>query len=299
MAATGHGHSKWGAEDQIGAANLLTQERRLAALGGVREGRVYDLSHDIFMGSPHMPPNQTPFLMSIWASWRHSIKRRRARGEINDAGTNLERIEMNVHVGTHIDALGHFSKGDMLYNGNCAADVVTDWGLTKLGIEHAPPMITRGVLLDVAELDGGGHLQPGRAITPFELQCAAENAGLVVSPGDIVLIRTGWGRYYGTDNARYVSGEPGIDRPAARWLAEQGAVAIGADNMAVEVLPNPEKTLAMPVHQFTLAEAGVYLIENVFLEELARDRVFSFCLMLLATRFRGATGSPVRPVALV
>ncbi len=113
------------------------------------------------MGAPYMPPNQTPFLMSIFGSWRDTIKRRRKMGALNDAGTNLERIEMTAHVGTHIDALGHFSKGDMLYNGNRAADVVTDWGLDRLGIEHAPPMITRAVLFDV----GGARISlPARPL---------------------------------------------------------------------------------------------------------------------------------------
>lgn len=294
-----HSHAQWGPSDQIGAGNLLTPERRLAAFGSVRQGRVYDLSHAIAMGAPYMAPNQTPFLMSIWASWKDSIKRRRGMGARNDAGTNLERIEMTTHVGTHIDALGHFSKGDMLYNGNCAADVVTDWGLTRLGIENAPPMITRGVLFDVAGLDGGAHLAPGRAITPDELKRAAEAGGFAVQPGDIALICTGWGRHFGVDNAKYLHGEPGIDVAGARWLVDQGVVAIGADNMAVEVLPNPDGGLMMPVHQFVLAECGVYLIENLMLEELAADRVSTACFILLATKFKGATGAPVRPVAIV
>lgn len=294
-----HSHAQWGPSDQIGAGNLLTPERRLAAFGSVRQGRVYDLSHEIAMGAPYMAPNQTPFLMSIWASWKDSIKRRRGMGARNDAGTNLERIEMTTHVGTHIDALGHFSKGDMLYNGNSAADVVTDWGLTRLGIENAPPMITRGVLFDVAGLDGGAHLAPGRAITPDELKRAAEAGGFAVQPGDIALIRTGWGRHFGVDNTKYLHGEPGIDVAGARWLVDQGVVAIGADNMAVEVLPNPDGGLMMPVHQFVLAECGVYLIENLMLEELAADRVSAACFILLATKFKGATGAPVRPVAIV
>jgi kynurenine formamidase len=299
MSATVHDHSNWGPTDQIGAGNLLTVERRLAALGSVREGRVYDVSHEISMGAPFLVPNQTPFLLSMWATWRDSIKRRRLTGATNDAGANVERIEMTAHVGTHIDALGHFSKGDRLYNGLSAADVVTDRGLSKLGIEHAPPMITRGILLDVAGLDGGAHLNPGRVVTPDDLAAAADAAKLTIAQGDIVLIRTGWGRYFGADNARYLAGEPGIDAPAARWLTRQGVVAIGCDNMAVEVLPNPDRGLSMPVHQHALAEAGVYLIENLALDELARDRVTQFCFILLATKFRGATGSPTRPIAMI
>jgi kynurenine formamidase len=294
-----HDHAQWGPADQIGAANLLTVEKRLAALASVKQGRIFDVSHEIYMGAPFMAPNQTPFLMSIFGSWRHTIARRRKMGATNDAGTNLERIEMTTHVGTHIDALGHFSKGDMLYNGNKAADVVTDWGLDRLGIEHAPPMITRGVLFDVAGATGGAHMQPGQTVTVEHLERAAEAGGFAVEPGDIALIRTGWGRYFGTDNARYLEGEPGIDVPAAKWLIDQGIVAIGADNMAVEVLPNPDKALMMPVHQYALAECGVYLIENLALEELAAERIYGACFILLATKIRGATGAPVRPIMMV
>ena len=293
------GHSKWGPADEVGAGNLLTAEKRLAALRSVRQGRVYDLSHEIHMGAPFMAPNQTPYLMSIWASWKDSIKRRRGMGMRNDAGTNLERIEMTTHVGTHIDALGHFSSGDMLFNGFCAPDVVTDWGLEKLGIENVPPIITRGLVFDVAGLDGGAHLNPGRVVTPDDLARTALAGGFKVEPGDVALIRTGWGRYFAVDNARYLTGEPGIDVPGARWLIDQGIAAIGTDNMAVEVLPNPDHGLALPVHQYSLSHCGVYLIENLALEELARDRVSTVCFVLLATKFTGATGAPVRPVGMI
>ena len=299
MSGLVHNHSKWGPADQVGAGNLLTVEKRLAALALVKHGRVYDVSHEIHMGAPYMAPNQTPYLMSIWASWKDSIKRRRGMGMRNDAGTNLERIEMTTHVGTHIDALGHFSSGDMLFNGFCAPDVVTDWGLEKLGIENVPPIITRGLVFDVAGLDGGAHLPPGRVVTPDDLARCAQAGGFKVEPGDVALIRTGWGRYFATDNAKYLTGEPGIDVPGAKWLIDQGIAAIGTDNMAVEVLPNPDRGLALPVHQYALSQCGVYLIENLALEELARDRVATACFILLATKFKGATGSPVRPVAMV
>ena len=299
MSNRAHDHSRWGPDDQLGAGNLLSPECRLAALRSIREGRVYDLSHEISTKAPFMAPNQTPFLMSIWASWRDSIKRRRGIGATNDAGSNVERAEMTMHVGTHIDALGHFSIGEHLYNGLSAAEVVTDWGLDRLGIEHVPPMISRGVMLDVSGLDGAAFLNPGRVVSPDDLARAADSAGLAIEAGDIVLVRTGWGRFFGVDNTRYLEGEAGIDVPAARWLTRRDVVAIGCDNMAVEVLPNPDRAMMMPVHQHVLAEAGVHLIENLVLDELARDRVASFCFILLATKFKGATGCPVRPIALV
>lgn len=294
-----HDHSQWGPTDQVGAGNLWTPETRLSALGLVKRGLAYDVSHEIAMGAPYMAPNQTPYLMSIWASWKDSIRRRRGMGMKNDAGTNLERIEMTTHVGTHIDALGHFSSGDRLYNGFCASDVVTDWGLTALGIENVPPIMARGLLFNVAGFDGGAHLNPGRVVTPDDLDRAARAGGFRIQPGDVALIRTGWGRYFGTDNAKYLTGEPGIDVPGAEWLIDQGIATIGTDNMAVEVLPNPDHMLGLPVHQYALSQRGVYLIENLALEELARDGVAVSCFILLATKYKGATGSPVRPVAMI
>ncbi len=299
MTACTHDHSRWGATDQIGAANLLTPEKRLAALRSVTQGRIFDVSHEIAMNAPYMMPNQTPYLMSLWTNWRDSMRRRRKLGATNEVGVNIERMEMTAHVGTHIDALGHFSIGDRLYNNVSAEEEVTDWGLNRLGIENAPPMVTRGVLLDVAGLDGGAHLLPGRVITPEDLQRAVAAANVTIESGDIVMIRTGWGQLFGIDNARYVAGEPGIDVPAARWLTERGVVAVGSDNMAVEVLPNPNKAISMPVHQHLLVEAGVYIIENLALEEIAREKLSSFCFILLATKYKGATGCPVRPIAMI
>lgn len=300
MTACLHDHSRWGAGDQIGAGNLLTPERRLAALRLVREGRLLDLSHVIETGAPRIDPPQDPFVITISASSRNGVRRRRALGATNDAGTNLERIEMTTHVGTHIDALGHCSIGDRLYNGFSADEVVGDRGLTHLGVEHIPPIVTRGVLLDVAGLDGGAHLERGRAVTADDLRRAAAHAGVSVMEGDVVCIRTGWGRFFMADNQRYLSGEPGIELGAARWLTERGVVAIGCDNMAVEVVPGVDhpRTI-LPVHQHALAEAGVYLIENLALEDAVEQRLAEFCFVLLPVKFKGATGCPVRPIALL
>ena len=271
MSSCAHDHSRWGRNDQIGAGNFLSVEKRLSALRSVVTGQIFDLSHEIAMNAPFMMPNQTPYLMSLWTNWRDSMRRRRALGATNEVGVNIERMEMTAHVGTHIDALGHFSIGDRLYNGVNAAEAVTDWGLDRLGVEHVPPMVTRGLLLDVAGLDGGGHLEAGRAVTTDDLARAADRAKLAIEPGDVVLIRTGWGKFYGVDNPRYVAGEPGIDAEGARWLSRQGVVAVGCDNMAVEVLPNPDQpAMSMPVHQHLLVEAGVYIIENLALEERRR-----------------------------
>src|SRR5262249_56140532 len=136
-----------------------------------------------------------------------------AAGATNDAGSNVERVEMTMHVGTHIDALGHFSIGGKLYNGLNANDVVSDWGLERLGIEHMPPMISRGVLLDVSGLDGGAFLDPGRVVAPDDLARAADAAGVAIEAGDIVPIPTRWGPLFGVDNRPDLHGEPAIAPP--------------------------------------------------------------------------------------
>ena len=137
--------SPWGPTDRIGAGNFLTRERRLAALASVETGELLDLGHVIENDAPRIPPNQTPFVMTLSARADNVVKRRARLGATNEIGTTLERIEMTTHVGTHIDALGHVTVGDRMYNGLSASNVLDDFGLTELGVENIPPMITRGV----------------------------------------------------------------------------------------------------------------------------------------------------------
>ncbi|MDP6345904.1 MAG: cyclase family protein [Alphaproteobacteria bacterium] len=295
-----HDHAEWGPGDQLGAGNRLTAESTLAALAMAKTGRVVDLSHVIENGAPRIEPNQTPYLITSSATSRNTLRYRAGLGATNEVGANLERMELTMHVGTHIDALGHFTIGDRMYGGYSADQTVGDWGLANLGVEQIPPIITRGVCLDLSDLDGGDPLPAGRAITADDVRRHCDGRSIELRPGDAVFINTGWGRLFMTDNATYVSGEPGIEEGAAHWLTEQGVLAIGADNMAVEVLPgtrHPE--IMMPVHQHCLVEAGVYLVENLVLDELIAAGADAFCLVMLPVKFKGATGCPVRPVAIL
>ena len=295
-----HDHGRWGRGDQIGAGHLLTPERTLKAMRSVQDGRIFDLSHAIEVGAPRMAPNQTPYLMQLGPTSPGSIRRRRKMGAKNDAGSNLERIEFTTHVGTHIDSLGHFTIGDRMHGGYSAEQTVDDFGLLNLGIENCPPMIARGICLDVSGHDGSDHLASGRPVKVDDLKRALDKAKLAIEPGDIVLIQTGWGRFFMKDNDRYVHGEPGLDIEAARWLTGQDVVAIGADNMALEALPGTNHPEAiMPVNQHCLAEAGVYIIENVRMDDVLAAGRSSFCFRLAPVKLKGATGCPVRPIAIV
>ncbi len=300
MVSCVHDHNRWGVGDQLGAANQLTPESTLAALAMAKSGQILDLSFVIENGAPYMGPNQTPYVIHSGATARNSMKVRAELGATNEVGANLERVGMTMHVGTHIDALGHFSIGEHLYGGHNIEDSVGDFGLKDLGIENIPPMITRGLCLDVSKLDDGDHLAAGRPVTADDLKRVCEARDVAPQAGDVVMLNTGWGRYFMTDNETYLEGEPGIDESAARWLTEQGVVAIGADNMALEVLPGTQHPeVMMPVHQHCLVEAGVHIIENMALAELAAMDVDTFCFVILPVKFKGATGCPVRPVAIL
>ena len=252
------------------------------------------------MGAPFMAPNQTPYIISSSATAKNSMKIRERMGAKNRVGANLERIEMTTHVGTHIDSLGHFSIGEHLYGGHTIEDSVGDWGLLNLGIENVPPIITRGICLDVSGLDGTDHLEAGPAVTIEDLKRAYDTAEINPQKGDMVCLNTGWGKYFMSNNEKYLAGEPGLDINAAHWLTKQDAIAIGADNMAVEVLPGTDHPeIMMPVHQHCLAEAGVHLVENLNLLGLIQDGVAEFCLIMLPIKLKGATGCPVRPIAVI
>jgi kynurenine formamidase len=289
---------EWSAEDRIGAGNHLSESTVLQAIGLVREGRIIDLTLAAGVAAPRIPGANSPFVISMWSHPFVSRANYVRRGATNGVGFADERIEWDTHTGTHIDALGHTCQGENLYNGLSVADVVTNRGLNDLDAARIPAIITRGVLIDAAPADGSPGTV-GDAIDRTRLERLAREQGVQLKPGDVVLIRTGWARYYETDNDMYVSGEPGITRDAAEWLADCGAVAVGADTMSVEVVPSEDPENPMTVHQYLLVTRGVYLIEQANLEELASTGAREFLCCCLPPKIAGATGSPLRLVAVL
>lgn len=184
--------------------------------------------------------------------------------------------------------------------GHTIEESVGDWGLLQLGVENIPPIISLGLCLDLSRLDGADCLEAGQPITLDDLKRAYDDHNITPQKGDVVLINRGWGKHFMHDNAKYISGEPGLNEQAARWLTQNDVVAIGADNMVVEVLPRTNHPdVMMPVHQHCLAEAGVHLIENLALSEISERSINEFCLIMLPVKLKGATGCPVRPVAVI
>jgi kynurenine formamidase len=251
----------------------------LDALSGAA---VYDLAQPYFVGMPHHP-SHPPFLYSL-------VKQ---HGDyVGPAGNSsaADAIALGTHVGTHIDALCHFSCGGLLYGGDKAASAQSyTGGLERHSVDGVPPILRRGVLLDVA---GAEPLPEDYTVTPADLEraCRAE-----IRPGDVVLIRTGWARYF--DDARRFLSEvrgPGPAIDGARWLSARRIFAAGSDTVAFEKVPDA----AMPVHVHLLVESGIHIVECLNLEELAAAGVAEFLFVALPLKIRGATGSPVRPVAI-
>jgi kynurenine formamidase len=202
-------------------------------------------------------------------------------------------------MGTHIDALNHFGLHGEIYNGYSALQHAGDKGWSKAGAETIPPIVARGVLIDVAGAKGLPELPASYRIVPADLRHALERQGTRLEAGDVVLVRTGRMRHFYGENSRYMAHPPGLGLAAARWLIEDAqAMTLGADNMSLETFPVETEDNWIPVHTYLLAERGVPFLEVVNLEELARDRVYTFAFIGASLKLRGASGAPMRPMAL-
>ncbi|MCC2628783.1 MAG: putative cyclase [Thermomicrobiales bacterium] len=259
-----------------------------------RDVRVFDLEQLRTVDMPVHEAHRPGYLYALHR--RHEDGYRPDEGSPRSGASGL--IVCKEHSGTHIDALSHQADALTLYGGVPVAGAQTPSGFTRHGVEEIPPIVTPGVLLDVPASLGVDELEPGRAVTAAELQACCAAQGIAIEPGDVVLVRTGNGRYW-NDPERYLAG-PGMDSSASRWLAEQGVLAVGADNMAWDVIGLVDPELGtLPGHLLLLARSGIYIIENLQLEELAAARDHRFSFICTPLKFVGATGSPVRPIALV
>jgi kynurenine formamidase len=289
--------SPYGPDDEIGVLNELTADHSLTVLQRVSSGKVYDLSVDYFVGMPglaDMGMGDPPFHM--WMTHTPSgvkVEKLSPAGSSDNLALYDDAVLMSTHSGTHIDSLNHLGYGDKIFNGYEAAQHLGNKGWSKAGADKIPPMITRGILIDVVGEKGMAMLPDSYEITSQDLQRALAKQGTTLHKGDAVLIRTGRMTVW-PDPKKFIPNEPGIIRESAAWLVDQGAVIIGADNMGVEKFPMAKES----VHTYIFAERGVCLLELVWLEDLARDQVYEFAFIAAPIKLRGATGSPTRPLAL-
>jgi len=212
-----------------------------------------------------------------------------------------EIIVTGGHTGTHVDALAHVSYRGELHGGASAEDAQRGGRFSSHGIDAMEPMVCRGVLLDVAALHETDVLPGGYGITENDLAAAEEKSGVEVQAGDVVLVHSGWSRNFGDAQAflGHETGAPGPTEDAARWLAEKGVRATGAETIAYEQIKPEIGHALLPVHRLLLVESGIHIIEVMNITELAEAGIYEFMFILAPLKITGGTGSPVRPLAVV
>jgi kynurenine formamidase len=281
--------SKWGAADERGSVNHQKAAAVLNASKLIKTGEVIELAHVL---GPSM---------AFFGTRRFDvhIKRTFMNQFSNMRGSNEEIIITELgQVGTQFDGFAHQTHLNSWYNCFKVDENASRTGFNKLGVEQVGALITRGVLIDIAGFKGVEMLGDNYEITVEDLEGALKKQNLTLQAGDAVLINTGWGKLYGKDNPRYVKSCPGIGVKAALWLAGKDPMLIGADNWPVEVAPNPDKQLSLPVHQIALVVNGIHLLENLKLDELAAKNVGEFAFIMQPLKIQGGSGSTVSPVAV-
>ena len=276
--ATAWWPSPFGPEDQLGMLNHITDDTRAQALQLVRSGRLYDLGRVLDELAPVFPGRY--FRQTLVTTAHHSNCGGLGANRVNWI---TEQIAGTQQLGTHLDALCHLQIGDRGYNGWSVAELASDAGVRRLGVETVPQIVTRGWLVDVAPLD------PGEVIGVPDIEPA---------PGDAVLFHTGWGEHW-HDADTYLSGEPGPGMELARWLVQRGVALTGCDTWSYGPVPAEDPARPFEVPQILNVRHGVFIVENLDTSALAAGGVRECALVLTHPKLRGATGAWTSPIALV
>ena len=284
--------SKYGEGDTLGAVNNLSPEGVVKAAQLVRTGKTYPLGVVTGPETPAYPPRS--FSLTVLQGGDGTGATQGA----NLATGNDDLMFAWLGVGSQIDGLGHMGLNHVYYNGHRATDFVSPTGLTKLSIDKLPPIVTRGVLIDMARFFGKKMLSAGTVFNRSEIVAQAETQGVSIGKGDVVLFHTGWQTLAGKDNTRFMSGQPGLGVEGAEYLASLGVVAVGADTWGLEVVPFEDDSMQFPVHPILLAKNGVYILENMNVGPLASDEAWEFLFVLGQARFEGAVQGIINPVAI-
>jgi kynurenine formamidase len=256
---------------------------------------IFDLEQPRFQGMPIHDAHQPGYLYVLHR--RHSDSYDPVRNGPRTGASGV--IVCMEHSGTHIDAISHQADAQMLANGLDANTNVTSKGFAAGGVEEIDPIVARGVLVDIARFRGVDRVPAGEAISLSEFQACCDAQEVEIEPEDVVLVRTGLGAIW-NDPATYLAG-PGMHGDVSRWLANLDVHAVGADNMAWDVIGlwDDVEGCQLPGHLVLLARRGIYIIENLNLEEIAAAKSHEFTFVCTPLKFTGATGSPVRPIAIV
>ncbi|QQE91214.1 cyclase family protein (plasmid) [Azotobacter chroococcum] len=284
--------SAYGPNDEIGAANLLTPDVVGEAVKLVKTGKTYPLAVPVNKDLPAFR-HRSFKLYNVQPGEQAGLTLGPNKFSLND-----ELVNAWTGVGTQLNGIGHIGIDNVYYNGNKAADFVTVEGVTKLGIEKVPPLVTRGVVLDMTAHYGKSIVPGGTEFTVADIKAVLEKQGVSLRKGDVVLFNTGWLELIGKDDKQFLAVEPGIGMEAAQWLADQGIVAFGGDTWASEVYPNPSGNEEFPVNQFMLAKRGIYNLELIDSRALVRDKAWEFLFVLGQPLYVGSTQVNINPVTI-
>jgi kynurenine formamidase len=289
---------RWGADDQRGTLNFITPESVRRGVAAVRRGVTFSLSIPYDENGPQMgliPGRINPQRTVLMANAAFT-------GDPSDFTTSDDRVEMGVQAATHWDALAHVGYEGLLYNNTPDAAITQDGGAARLGIEHYGPIVSRGVLLDVARLQGVEYFDEGYAIDSDDLAAAEERAGVTVEPGDVLLVRTGqmhWLRR--GDRQRFADPSPGLGVGAIEYLHDKEVAAVASDTLTFEVWPGEDPAALLPVHMIDLRDMGLVQGQLWALDELAADcaddGLSEFLLAATPLPITHAVGGPVAPTA--
>jgi kynurenine formamidase len=284
--------SKYGANDEIGAANLLTPELALAAARLVKTGKVYRLGVETNAKTPAFAPRT--FNLTIVQPGQTG------GGSLGPTKTtyNDDIVTGWTGTGSQLDGLGHIGVDNVYYNCFKNSEFAQANGLTKLGVEKVPPIVTRGIVLDMTAHYGKNPLPEGTAFNRKEIDEQAKRQGIEIRKGDVVLFHTGWQALVGRDDKRFISGEPGLGKDGALYLAGKQVVAVGADTWGLEAVPFEKDVGVFEIHQILLPRNGIYILENMDTSELVKDKAWEFMFTLGATRLTGSVQAIVNPVAI-
>jgi len=284
--------SEHGAGDTLGAINHLTPQKVVQAARLVKTGKTYPLGVVTGWDTPAYPPRH--YAITVIQPGQDNGPTMGA----NRATGNDDLLYTWMGIGSQLDGLGHMGIDHVYYNGHKAADIVTTRGLTALSIDKLPPMVSRGVLLDMTRHFDVNPLPPGTVFNETEIKAQAETQGVAVEKGDVVLFHTGHLNVAESDPEGFMAGEPGLGMDGAKYLAELDVVAVGADSWGLEAVPGEDPELAFPVHPELLAKNGLYILENMDVRALAADEAWEFLFVLGQPRFEGAVQAVINPVAI-
>ncbi len=285
--------SKRGSKDEIGAANLVTPSSVLQAMKLVKKGQTHPLGIIIDSTTPAFPPSSLS-LQVVQPNQQGGGRLFAFNGSYND-----DLIQTWLGIGPQIDGLGHLGENGVYYNCNNEKDFAAITGLKKLGTHNIPPIVARGVLINMAKHFGVANMEAGKFFTAADIQAAAKAQKVEIRKGDVVLFHTGWtDAKLKSDPKTWVSGEPGTSEDAAVWLASKEVIAVGADTWGVDVIPPEKKGRPFYGHVTLLKENGIYILETMNTGRLARENVGEFLFVLGQARIRGTVQMIINPVAI-